>query len=62
VSLFKNNRVREWANLQLRFEAFNIVNRANFGLPGTVFGSAQFGVITGTGPARILQVAAKLIF
>ena len=62
VSLFKNNRVREWANLQLRFEAFNVVNRANFGLPGTVFGSAQFGVITGTGPARILQVAAKLIF
>ena len=59
---FKNNRLREWCNLQLRFEAFNIVNRANFGLPGGAFGSAQFGVIQSTGPARILQVAAKLVF
>ena len=62
VSLFKNNQIRERYNLQLRFEAFNIVNRANFSGPGVVFGNPQFGVISATSPARVLQIAAKVIF
>jgi hypothetical protein len=62
VSLFKNNRIFERIDSQFRLEAFNILNRANFGVPGTVFGTPQFGVINTTGPARVLQVALKLIF
>lgn len=62
LSLFKNNRMGEKWNLQLRFEAFNVINRANFYSPGVAFGNPQFGVINSTGPARILQVAVKLIF
>jgi hypothetical protein len=62
LSLFKNNVVRERYNLQMRFEAFNIVNRANFSAPGAVFGNPQFGLISATGAARVLQIAAKVIF
>ena len=57
--------------LQLRVEAFNLFNRANFGQPGriAVVGSTAFGVITNTrfptgdsGSARQIQFAVKALF
>jgi hypothetical protein len=48
--------------LQIRAEAFNLFNRANFTLPGTTLGAANFGVITGTEDPRQFQLAARLYF
>ncbi len=70
VSLMKTTRLSERFSLQLRGEAFNIVNHANFNTPNLiVFSSAtappsgSAGVITSTSTSsRQLQVAAKLIW
>jgi outer membrane receptor protein involved in Fe transport len=76
VSFFKNNpirRISENFNVQFRAEIFNVLNRANFGLPinpddtdifdssGAPNGSA--GVITSTTTsARLVQFALKVIW
>jgi hypothetical protein len=63
VSIFKNIPLRERFSLQFRAEAFNIANRAEFGLPNTQIGSAAAGVITTqANSARDIQLALKLIF
>jgi hypothetical protein len=70
LSLIKNTRVGP-TQLQLRVEAFNLFNRANFGQPGRIaaVGSTAFGVITNTrfptgdsGSARQIQFALKALF
>jgi hypothetical protein len=55
--------------LQLRADAFNLFNHANFGPPGHIVGSPTFGQITRTrlptgeaGSARQIQLAAALHF
>jgi hypothetical protein len=72
LSLMKNFRVGERANLQFRAEAFNLFNRANFGPPNlTVFpGSADnepalstFGRIrTTVTSSRQIQLGLRLSF
>jgi hypothetical protein len=50
-------------NLQFRAEFFNLVNRPNFGAPGTnVDAPASFGRITSAGDGRIIQLALKYAF
>ncbi|HEU5257269.1 MAG TPA: TonB-dependent receptor [Vicinamibacterales bacterium] len=55
--------------LQLRIDAFDLFNHANFGPPGNVVGSPMFGKISRTrlptgeaGSSRQIQLAAKLSF
>lgn len=48
------------AELQVRFEMFNLFNHANFLLPNRTVDSPQFGTIIGAGPARQGQVGVKL--
>lgn len=63
ASVFKNFPVFERLTLQFRAEAFNIANRAEFGLPGTAIGSPAAGVITSqANPPRDIQFALKLLF
>jgi outer membrane receptor protein involved in Fe transport len=63
ASLFKNNRIGERFNAQLRFEAFNIFNRTSFGAPNLSWTSPTFGQITGTlTDPRRLQLGLRLMF
>ncbi|HEV3486199.1 MAG TPA: hypothetical protein VG106_12380, partial [Vicinamibacterales bacterium] len=48
--------------LQLRAEAFNVLNHANFGLPVGDLNSPNFGRILSAGPPRLMQFAAKVMF
>ena len=48
--------------LQLRGEFFNAFDQVNFNNPVTNISSTTFGRITGSGPGRVVQVAAKLIW
>jgi hypothetical protein len=62
-SLFKNLKLSERIQLQLRAEAFNLTNTPPFGLPNSDMAAAYFGKVTGTdGNPRIMQFAAKINF
>ncbi|ADV81648.1 TonB-dependent receptor [Terriglobus saanensis] len=51
------------SNLDFRAEAFNILNKVNYGAPdGNISDGSGFGAITTAYPARQLQLAAKFIF
>jgi hypothetical protein len=69
MSLFKNTRFWERLTVQFRAEAFNLLNRTNFGLPRSiVFNSdgtlsASAGLITNTSTtSRQIQFGLKLIW
>jgi hypothetical protein len=48
--------------LQLRAEAFNVFNRANFDLPDNFFGSPTFGQVLSAQAPRRVQLEARLLF
>ena len=50
------------ARVQVRAEAFNLVNRSNFDLPDNFFGSPTFGQILSAGAPRHIQFGARLMF
>lgn len=62
VGLFRNFRILEGTEFQLRGEAFNIVNHTNFQGVVTSVTSGTFGQVTSARDNRILQVAGKLTF
>ncbi len=72
LSLFKNFRIRERANIELRAETFNLTNTPQFANPSASMTSSTFGYVTstlgsgtgvnGTGGGRALQLGAKVSF
>jgi hypothetical protein len=67
MALLKDTKLTETKTLQLRAEAFNIFNHAQFSAGGSsnfgVVGAPGFGIISATyGQPRVLQVAAKFLF
>ena len=62
LMLEKNFRLTGRVRFDLRAEAFNLFNRANFNRPGSVFGSPEFGVISSARPGRTLQLGLRLAF
>jgi hypothetical protein len=62
LSAFKNWSLSEHARMQLRIEAFNVTNHANFGVPVNDLVSPNFGRIIEAGPPRVFQAALKLLF
>jgi hypothetical protein len=69
ISVLKNFRFAEKANLQFRAESFNIFNHPSFtGINTTVrFDSVGrpiqgYGAVNGAGPGRVLEFGLKLIF
>jgi hypothetical protein len=62
LTLSKEFAVTERWKVDLRGEFFNLLNRANFLLPGHTFGAADFGSMTSANPARAVQVSMRLSF
>jgi hypothetical protein len=62
VTMSKNFNITERWKTELRGEFFNVINHANFDIPGHILGNADFGVISSAQPARILQIALRLAF
>ena len=72
LSLFKNFRIGEKVNLELRGETFNFTNTPQFANPQASLTNASFGFVTGTlgsgtgvngtGGGRAIQLGAKLSF
>jgi hypothetical protein len=48
--------------IEIRAEAFNLLNTINLGSPNAVVGAANFGTITTALDPRVVQLAVKLIF
>jgi hypothetical protein len=68
-SLMKETVVAERIHVQFRAEVFNLFNHPNFGQPGNVVGTPNFGRITNTrfptgesGSSRQAQLGVKLRF
>jgi hypothetical protein len=62
LSLFRTWQSGESLRFQLRLEAFNVLNHANFGVPINDLVSPNFGRIVDAGPPRVWQAALKLLF
>lgn len=63
ASVIKNIPIRENLKVQIRVEAFNVLNRANFFVgQGQSITSTNFGRISSTFGSRILQLAGKIEF
>ncbi len=64
-SLFKNTRVTETVNMQLRLEAFNVFNTRVYGAPNTDPRSANFGIVDTASQVnfpRTLQLGVRFGF
>ncbi len=62
LSLQKEGALRENLRLQFRLDVYNSLNRANFNLPGRIYGAANFGAISSAGEPREIQLALKILF
>ena len=63
MSLFKNTRIWEKAQLQFRAEAFDAAQSRAVRCPNTAFGSSVFGVVSSQqNSPRNLQLGLRLLF
>ncbi len=63
LSLSKSWMLAEHRSIEVRGEFFNLLNHANFGFPGSIVGTSQFGAISSTlNSGRQVQVAGKIHF
>jgi hypothetical protein len=62
VNFYKDNRITERVNLQLRFEFFNIFNRANLANVNVNLPDGNFGKATRAHLPRWWQVGGKISF
>ena len=60
--LLKQVPISSRLQLQLRIEAFNLLNRRNLDLPDNFFGSPTFGQVLSAESPRHVQFGARLSF
>ena len=62
LAVSRSFTVVEHQRIDLRAEAFNLLNHARFGNPSTAMNSATYGQITTARDPRIMQFALKYVF
>ncbi len=62
LGLFRNIKIHDGMDVQIRGEAFNVLNHTNLGSPSASASSSTFGQITGARDNRIMQIAGKFTF
>jgi hypothetical protein len=62
ATLEKSFHVTERWKVDLRAEAYNLLNHANFNIPGFTLGAPGFGTVSTARAARTVQLAARLNF
>ncbi len=62
ISIQRVFRISERQKFELRLDAFNLANHANFSIPGQSFGTGAFGVIGAALDPRQLQAGIKYSF
>jgi hypothetical protein len=66
MSLQKNLSLSQSHTLELRAEAFNVFNHAQFCGPqainGNITDNSEFGQVVSAASPRLVQIAAKLVF
>ena len=62
AALVRSIQISDTATIEMRVEAFNLANAANFGLPGRTFGLPTFGQIPVAGQARQVQLGLRLTY
>ncbi|HEU0121645.1 MAG TPA: carboxypeptidase regulatory-like domain-containing protein [Bryobacteraceae bacterium] len=62
TTLSKEFPLTERFKLDVRSEFYNLLNKANFELPGHVLGASNFGAILSAKPARAVQLGLRLSF
>jgi hypothetical protein len=62
LTLSKEFPLNERHKFDVRGEFYNLLNHANFELPGHVFGAANFGSVLSTRPARVVQLGVRYSF
>ncbi len=62
LALLKQLHLPGRARVQLRAEAFNLLNRTNFDLPDNFFGSPTFGQILSAAAPRHVQFGVRVMF
>lgn len=61
-SVFRSFKIQERFTMEVRGEAFSVVNSPQWNNPDTGFGNTTFGFITGAGGNRQIQLGAKITF
>ena len=62
LSLARTWRLAKGSQLELRWEIFNALNKANFDIPNRTFGTANFGRIFSAKNPREMQLGVRLSF
>ena len=62
ATLEKSFVLTERWKFDVRAEAYNLLNHANFNIPGFTLGAAGFGTVSTARASRTVQVAARLSF
>ena len=62
TNVYKDSAITERVNFQIRFEFFNLFNRANYANPDTNIADGSFGAATGSHEPRFWQLGGRISF